>query len=327
MIFRLIKHNRLASLMLLPLLGLALWGAGFFNPSGVEPVSYRQSLLLPETLYRLMATVPYLPVISGFILALISAILVQRISVEFGFIKTRTLLPGIMFVLITGGIPGHQSFQTVYPSIIFMLLGIYRLFQAFDQRKAYSQVFDAAFLLGTGSLFYQNLVIMLPAFMAGSKILGRETRWRELTVTLTGFLVPWLFVVSWYYLRDQLPILINMLTTNFTDPNDLISRNTSMMIFLGFLGVLTLAGSYTIAMQYDEKKISLRQYFLVFFMMFLSSVASIVLIPSMSAEALIIAAIPISFLVTNMLLAYKKIFWGELILYVLLGLSIGLNFI
>ena len=313
--------------MLLPLLGLTIWGAGLLNPLEIEPAGNRQSVLLPAEFYDWMATIPYLPWLSGFIFVLLSAILVQRISVEFGFIKIRTVLPGIIFILIAGGIPGYKTFHTIYPAVILLLLALYRLFQAFDQRKAYSQVFDAAFLLATGSLIYQNLLIMLPAFLAGGKILGRETRWREMAVILTGFIIPWLFVFSWYFVIDEIAVLLNMLKDNFTGPYDRISNNIPIIVFLGLTGLLTLAGSYLITVQYDEKKISLRQYFLVFFLMFLSSVAAIAFIPSMSAEALVIAAIPVTFLVTNMLLSYKKMFWGELILYLLLGAGIGLNFI
>ena len=284
-------------------------------------------MFLFKPLYLLIQNWALPSIISGLILFILTAILIQRINVEYGFFRVKTIFPGIIFILVTGGFLEMRNFHPVYIAILFLLVSIYRLFSAFDLRKPYSKIYDACFLLGLGSLFYINLLALLPAFISGGSILGRETHWREILISIFGFITPWLFVITWFFLFDRIPEMISVLKDNLLTPNDRIVGNIPVMVFLGFLILLTLAGSYRILVQYDEKKVSIRQYFLIFFLMFASSILSIVLIPSASTEVLLVAAIPVTFLLSNLLLSFKRVIWGEIIIFLLLGFNIVLQFI
>jgi hypothetical protein len=270
---------------------------------------------------------PLASTIAGLVSLILIAVLIQRINAEYGFFRIKTLLPGIIFILVTGGFQEMHHFHPVYIAILFLLVAIYRLFSAFDQRKPYNQIFEACFLLGIGSLFYLNLLTLLPAFIAGGSILGRETKWREIMVSIIGFITPWLFVITWFFLFDRIPEMVSILKGNFLTANDRILGNIPVTVFLGFLILLTLAGSYLILVQYDEKKVSIRQYFLIFFLIFVSSILSIIIVPAASTETLLIAAIPVTFLLSNLILSFKRVFWGEIIIYMLLGFNVVLKFI
>jgi hypothetical protein len=327
MIFRLIKTNRLASFVLMPILGIVVWSTSLLFPPVFDFYQGEDQMLLFRPLNRLLSGNSLVPGPAGFLLFLLAAVLIQRISAEYGFYKTRTLLPGIMFLLITGGIREYQTFHPVYPAIIMLLLGLFRLFGAFDKRKPYSQIFDATLILGIGSLFYLNLVVLLPAFIAGGKILGRETRWREIVVSIAGFLTPWIFAFSWFFFTERTTELLQILNNNFLTGNDRFAGNLPLQVYLGILGILTLAGSYLIIVQYDEKKVSIRQYYLVFFLVFVSAVASMILIPSVSAEILLVAGVPVAFLLTNLMLSFRRVIWGEVIIYLLVGYAAGIQFL
>ncbi len=323
MLFRLIRSNRIASYFLIPLLGAGAWSLQLYAPTGFAFYEGENRMVLFKPLYDLISGMPQLSAIIGLLLNILAAILVQRISVEYNFFKTRSLLPGITFMLITGGIRELHHFHPVYPALIFLLVAIYRLFSAFDQRKPYSQTFDAALLLGLGSLFYLNLVVLLPAFIAGGSIMGRESRWREIAVSFLGFIVPWIFVFFWFFLIDGIPDLTELLKANTLTDNDRLMGNIPALIFPGFLLVLIIAGSFKIINQFDEKKVSIRQYFLLLFLMFASSVLSVFVLPSSSTEALIVSAIPATLLIANLLLSLKRSFWGEVIVYLLAGFNIA----
>jgi 4-amino-4-deoxy-L-arabinose transferase-like glycosyltransferase len=323
MLFRLIRSNRIASYFLIPLLGAGAWSLQLYAPTGFSFYEGENRMVLFGPLYDLISGMPQLSAVIGLLLNILAAILVQRISVEYNFFKTRSLLPGITFMLITGGIRELHHFHPVYPAIIFLLVAIYRLFSAFDQRKPYSQTFDAALLLGLGSLFYLNLIVLLPAFIAGGSILARESRWREIAVSFLGFIVPWIFVFFWYFLIDQIPDLTGLLKANILTDNDRLMGNIQVLIFPGFLLVLIIAGSFKIINQFDEKKVSIRQYFLLLFLMFVSSVLSVFLLPASSTEALIVSAIPATLLIANLLLSLNRRFWGELIIYLLVGFNVA----
>lgn len=322
MLFRLIRSNRIASYFLIPLLGAGAWSLQLYAPTGFVFYEGENLMVLFKPLYDLTSGIPKLSSIIGLLLNIMGAILVQRISVEYNFFKTRSLLPGITFMLITGGISELHYFHPVYPALIFLLIAIYRLFSAFDQKKPYSQTFDAGLLLGLGSLFYLNLIVLLPAFIAGGSIMGRESRWREIAVSFLGFIVPWIFVFFWFFLIDKIPELTELLKANILTDNDRLMGNIPVLIFLGFLLLLIIAGSYKMIKQYDEKKVSIRQYFLLLFLMFASTVLSVFLLPASSTEALIVSAIPATLLISNFLLSMKRIFLSELIIYILAGFNV-----
>jgi len=323
MLFRLIKSNRIVSYFLIPLLGAGAWSLQLYAPSSFAFYEGENRMILFKPLYDLISGMPQLSAFTGLLFNILAAILVQRISVEYNFFKTRSLLPGMIFILITGGIRELHHFHPVYPALIFLLVAIYRLFSAFDLRKPYGQLFDAALLLGLGSLFYLHLIVLLPAFIAGGSIMGRESRWRETAVSFLGFYVPWIFVFFWFFLTDEIPDLTKLLKTNILTINDRIMGNIPLLLFLGFLLVLIIAASFKMIYQYDEKKVSIRQYFLLLFLLFISSVLPVFLIPASSIEALIVSAIPATLLISNLLLSLKRSFWGEMIIYLLAGFNVA----
>jgi hypothetical protein len=327
MLYRLIRTKRVVSHILLPLLAAGIWSLQIISPSEFGFYEGENEMFLFKPLFLLLHNWAFASIILGLILLILTAILIQRINVEYGFFRIKTLLPGIIFILVTGGFQEMRNFHPVYIAIIFLLVAIYRLFSAFDQRKPYSEIFDACFLLGISSLFYLNMLTLLPAFIAGGSILGRETRWREILVSIIGFITPWLFVFTWFFLYDRIPEMISVLKDNFLTPNDRIVGNIPVMVFLVVLILFTLTGSYRIMVQYDEKKVSIRQYFLFFFLMFASSILSIILVPAASTEILLVAAIPVTFLLSNLLLSFKRAIWGEVIIYLLLGFNLVLQFI
>lgn len=326
MIYHLLKTNRVISYLLFPLLAAGIWILNI-HETMVYPF-YEGEDRMP--VYNLV-TEPLsdYPVAAAFLalgLLIISGILVQRIYNEYGFARTKNLLPFSIFLLTVTGFKSLHAMHPVFFSVIFILLAIYKLFSAYDCRKPYSQLFDAGLLMGTAALFYLNIFILIPAFIAGGSILGRETRWREVMLFMAGALIPWVFLAGYLMLQGEFMQLVQVLEANLLTENNDLFRDYRMVVFLGYLLLLTLAGSFQIIRQYEEKKISIRQYFLVFFLIFLSAVMSLFLIPAVSGEVIILAAIPVSFLLSNMLSALKKQITGEVVMYLMLGLNLYAQF-
>lgn len=322
MIYHLLKTNRVISYLLFPLLAAGIWilkiRESMVYPfyEGEDQMIFYKLLIHPLSDYPVQAA--YLAL--G--LVIVSGILIQRIYNEYGFVRTKNLLPFSLFLLTVTGFKTMHAMHPVYFSVIFILLAIYKLFSAYDCRKPYSQLFDAGLLMGTASLFYLNILVLLPAFIVGGTILGRETRWREIVLLLAGTLLPWVFVSGFLFLQGDFAKIMQMLEANLLTQKKDIFSDYRLMIFLCYVLLLTLMGSYRIIRQYEEKKISIRQYFLVFFLIFASEVLSLFLIPSASEEALILAAVPVAFLLSNMLSSMKRSIPGEIMLYLLLGLNL-----
>ena len=322
MILRILKSNQPVNYFLVVLFGLATWSASLIKPQSYSFFIGEDKNILFAPIRNLFKDYALVENITTLVLLIFLALFIQHLSSRFAFIRVRTMLPATLYVLLVGGFTKIHTLHSVYFASAFLLFAIHRLFSAFDIKKPYSAAFDSGFWLGVGSLFYFDLIFLFPAFIIGIAILSRETGWRSLTIHLVGFLLPFIFAISYAVLTDQFPALLKIFEQNLLTPNTHFKSNIVLQLYLGFLIILTILGSILIIQQYDTKKVSSRKFFMVFFILFVFSLAGFVFVPSISQEVLIILAIPVCYLVSNFLVSIRSKFWGELIISLLLGIVI-----
>lgn len=327
MLLKTLKSNSVGNLIFIPVAVLAFWFGKFLAPFNYDFMPGEAENVLFAPIFRLTAESALLNVILSAVLVIILAFLVEMIISRYQFIRIRTKLPAILFVIIIGGFTGLHTMLPVYFAAIFLLLAIFRLFGIFEQSKAYTIAFDVGVLVGVGSLFYFNLVIFLPAFIVGLLVLNRDTRWREFVLIIIGFLLPPIFAVSYFFYTGRLIPLLQVFKQSIMEPINHFGSNIPLQVYLGVLVVLTIIGSIAMAKQYDTKKVSSRKYFTVFFFVFLFSLGGFVLIPAVSHEMLILTAIPVTYLISNFLVFMKSRFWSEFFFLFLLGIVIALQFV
>ncbi len=325
MILQLLKSNRKVGYFVFPVIVLIIWAIHQvippvlpFNENTPNSGLLGYYGLLKDELFRN---------ITALLLLLLNGFLVIRINREYVFTHSKSVLPAIIFVLLICGIPGFQELYPVWFSITFVLIGIDLLFASFDLRKPYGNLFNAGFFLGMGSYFYTDLIVLLPAFMIGSWFLARDSHWRESALCFTGALVPWILIATIYFLIDKTGDMAQVLSSGLISVKEPVMKSVPLLVFSGFLGLFTVAGSYMILSKYDEKKISYRKYFIIFFMFFLSLLLSFFLIPAVSAEFLIVAAVPVSFLLSNYFDSIRRPLVGEIFFLLFLVMAFYLQFI
>lgn len=322
MILRILKSNQSVNFILIPVIGLLFWGENLLHPQLYSFFLGENENLLYLPIDNLLKNSAFVQSVTTLILVIILALIVQQINSRYALIRIRTMLPAPLFVVIIGGFTKMHTLHPVYFAALFLLLAIYRLFAMFDKSKPYSVAFDSGFLLGVGSLFYFNLFMLIPAFLFGIAILIRDYRWREFVVMMIGFLLPLFFALSYATATGQFMELLKTFERSLITANNHFKSNAPLHVFLGFLILLTVIGSIKIIQQYDSKKVSSRKYFTVFFLIFFFSIFSFVFIPATSQEILVILAIPVSYLVSNLLVFMKNKLLGELIITLLLGIVI-----
>ncbi|WP_321370152.1 DUF6427 family protein [uncultured Draconibacterium sp.] len=326
MILKKLKSNSSVSLILVPLVTLAFWLKSLQHPFAYDYFPGEQENILFSFLYRLVDGKPLIQVISGIVLAILLAYLMQLVNDRYMFIRIKSKLPALLFAVIVGGFVPMHTLHPVYFGAIFMLFAIYRLFAVYETKKAYSSTFDVGFLLGVGALFYFNLIVILPAFFIAIALLGRETGWREYVTMLLGFLLPFAFASAYTVLSNHFIGTVTILSENiFTSVNHFRS-NIPLQVYLATLIVFTITGSIGMFKQYDTKKVSSRKYFTVFFWIFLFSLASFTFIPVTSQEMLVITSIPVTYLIANLFVFMKSRFWSELLFIILLLIVVSMQF-
>ncbi|MCK3686208.1 DUF6427 family protein [Maribellus sp. YY47] len=325
MLLKTLKSNSLGNLIFIPFAVLAFWFEKFLSPYNYGFMPGEADNVLFAPIFRLTEQSPLLNVVLSAVLTMVLALLVEMIIARYQFIRIRTRLPAILFIIIVGGFTGLHTLLPVYFAAIFLLVAIFRLFGIFEQSKAYTIAFDVGVLLGVGSLFYFNMVVFLPAFIVGLLVLNRDTRWREIVLIIIGFLLPLIFAGSYFFFTGRLISLLQIFQQSIMEPVNHFRTNIPLQVYLGVLVVFTVLGSIVMAQQYDTKKVSSRKYFTVFFFVFVFSLGGFVLIPAASHEMLILTAIPVTYLISNFLVFMKSRFWSEFFFLLLLGIVIALQ--
>lgn len=321
MILRTLKSNSQFNLILVPIIGIIFWIKNILHPVSYDFFPGENENVLFSPIFEWLNYSPLFQVILSLLLVIISAFLMQMLNTQFSFIRIRTKLIPILYVIIIGGFTELHTLHPVQFAVPFLLFALYNLFGTFEKSKPYSNIFNAGFFLGIGSLFYLNLIVLFPAFIIGIGLLSKDRNWRGYVILFLGFLVPVIFAFSYATLLDQLPELIKTFQNNIIMPANQVPANIPLYVLLAYLTVLTLAGSMKIVQQYDSKKISTRKYFTVFFILFICSLLSYLFIPGASQEILMIASIPVTFLVSNLFVFMNRKIPAK-ILFILLFLVI-----
>ena len=326
MILRVLKSNQRSNLYLFPVIALLLWLKSLIYPFSYDFYPGENSNILFSPLYKLVENFEFLQVMISLVFVILLASVVQILNEKYTFIRVRTKLPASLFVIIVAGFTQLHTFHPVYPAALFLMIALFNLFETFEKLKPYSNIFNAGFFLGVGTLFYLNLFILLPAFLIGVVLLSRETSWRGWIIILIGFAVPAFFASSYAILTEHTKDIVIILEKNIFTPVNHFRSNIPLYVLLSVLVLLTVAASFKIIQQYDTKKVSTRKYFSIFLVLFISAMISFMFVPVTSQEMLVIMAIPVTYLITNLFVFIKNKFWSEFLFYLLIAIVILMQF-
>ena len=327
MLLKTLKSNQTFHFLLIPFIAAALWVKSFMNPIPFPFYSGEDMMLLYQPINALVGKSTVASNIFALVFIILLAFLILKLNVQYTFIRVRTVLPSVLFILITSGLHELHAMHPVYPAALFLILTVDRIFNAYDKEVIHSNAFEAGIFLAIGSLFYLNLVFFFPFLWIGFIIIKPKVNWREFVLTTLGFIFPWLVALAYYAASNQTDELMITLKANISLHQSFLKGNLPIQIYLGFLGFLTMLASFLIMSQYDGKKISSRKYFKAFFWIFLISGILIVANPAASQDIIILLAIPLTYLISNYLIYMKRPVWGEIYLYILVAGVIYLQFI
>lgn len=326
MILRTLKSSGPLSYILFLIIGILFWFISLRVPFSYSYFDGENKSILFSLIDKITEGYPFLQVLLSLVIVLLIAFLIQQINSRFALITARTNLPIAVYIIIAGGFTTMHTLHPVYFAAIFTLLGIHSLFSIFNNPNPQPDIFNAGFFLAVGFLFYFNLIVILPAFLIAISSLRRERKLSEYVILIIGFIIPLLFAMTYVFFTDQLNDAIIIIQKNVVTPVNHFKTNHPLQGFLALLIFLTVVGSVKMMQQYDSRKVSTRKFYLVLFIIFIFSMISFIFIPATSQEMLVIAVIPVTFLISNLFSSIKSGFWQELLFILLLGTSIFMQF-
>ncbi len=326
MILRTLKSNRSINLALFPIIGVLFWLRNILFPTEYPFYVAENETPLFAPIYKLLEGYGLVQVLIAFALVVFIAFFIQQINDRYALIRTRTKLPAIVFVIIVGGFTTLHTLHPVYFAAIFLLLAVYNLFAVFNNPAPFPPIFNAGLFLSIGVLFYFKLIVIFPALLIGVIILYREVSWHELLICVVGFFVPLIFAAGITFYDDSFLEFLKTMEQNFVTPVNHIKNNYPLYGFLLFLTIFIVTASLRFLQQFDTRKVSTRKYYSIFLIIFSFAMAGLMLVPATSQEMLIISAVPVTFLISNLLVSMESRFWGELLFILLIVASAFMQF-
>jgi hypothetical protein len=319
-ILKIFKSNQPTAVILIVLLGMSLWLKSFTHPVPQEVFYLNHPMPLFGLLQYLLG-VGFASKLIALVLLIITGFMLVRLNTKFIFIQDRTYLPLFFFILLAGCYKSFQQLNPVVPAVIFLLLAFERMLETYRVDKLSLNPFEASFLVSIASLFYAPSAFFLLLIWIAVGLL-RPGYWREWIYTFLGFAMPYLFLYSYYYLSGknfsiQSRALVDFIFIPFSPG----VSSSSFRLFLLYLMLLILISSIYLVRYYPAKKIISRRTFMLLFWWFLTVFGVFLFLPSVSTEIIILAAVPIAYVLSHFFLYAKSRKWiQELLFDVFLGI-------
>lgn len=247
----------------------------------------------------------------GFLLLCGGAFLIHRANYALVLIREKTLLPLLLYVLFISTNPDFFPFKSTSVSVFCLILALYQLFISYHDTTAMDKIFNAALILGTGSLLWIHILWFLPLFWFGLYNF-RSLSPRTFIASLLGVSVVYWFVLGWcVWQRDFTPFSIPFST--LFKVRVLAVQDSGLVNWIGFVSVaaLTAVASINIITHEYEDNLRTRQFLSFLIAMAAWSFCLFFLYEQSSEEFLEMACVPAALLIAHFFTVTrsKYIFW------------------
>ena len=321
MFIRFFKSNNASALLFLPLIAIVIWVFGFISPT-VLPVKHAMPLY--DLIAGVFVNIPWLSITIGLLLVIGEAFLLNFIVNENEVLEKQNYLPALFYIVFMSN---NDAMLTLHPLLfgnLFVLFALHKLLSSYRKDKAFSQAFDAGLLISIATLFYFPFVVFLPLLGVGL-IIMRPFNWREWVISSFGALVPYLFIITFYFWLDKLDYLFyDKMFYQFIreKPISDLPKTFYFMLGIGCLVILFSIFKIIIGVGIGSQRTKKSIILLVWFLFF--SALSILFAPEISTKYFSAFAIPSAVFCANYFANIKKEWWAEF-LFILLISSLFVN--
>ncbi len=287
-------------IILIVLAAILVWTGAFLHP---DPRPAPDFSISPMPLYSLMLSVTgfntAVSVAAAFLLLLLMAFLLVNFNTSVFFIGERTFLPALIYILFSGLFPEQQIMNPVLPAAVFFIMSLRKIIDSYKIQGTAYILYDAGFLLSTGSLFYANFIWFGILLFIGIALL-RPVKPKEIFISLLGLATPWFLVTGFYYAAGKnLNEFSEIIRYNlFVKENIYVfSRVTiSVLIINGIILAISFADLVSVL---NTKKIRSRKTFVLLTWAFLTAIAVMNFSRTVSVEIIWLAGIPACYVMSH----------------------------
>lgn len=324
MLLRIFSDSKPGTAILLLILATLLWLPGFMS----NDLGMVESISREMPLYRMLADLMegqsvLLSKIIAFLFILFQAILVVWLNARFILIQERTFLPAFFFILLVSFYLQHLQFSEYIFGSLGMIIILNFLFTSYKMERNSWKFFEAGLMLGIAALFYARMIYFLP-FLWIAQIILRPPFWREWIYPVAGVFVPAFLYVSLRYLFNQNPWEAwDIFHRNLNDFTFTFNYSRAYLIIAIYIFLLIVIASIYMLRIFQFRKIYIRNYYHVFFWLFITSVTLFTFFTRFDAGILYMSAVPVSFILSNYFINARRTKMNRILFGLILLIFLG----
>ncbi len=319
MIAGFLKNNHLGAILMVPVLAVSLW-----LPTLLHTQVHHEFQGMP--LFRLadtyLSSVPYLSAAVAVTLLVIEAFILNSVMIRHQITGKDNYLTAALYIMLMSA---SKSFLTLHPLIfanLFLILSLHSVFLMHRKETAFSNAFDAGFLVSIASLFYLPSILFFP-LLGLSFLFMRPFIWREWVISLMGLIVPYLFAFVYYFWKGDILYLWNSrLPFTFEGKFSSVALPGSNYLLATVLAILLLFAMLNYFSTASALSLKARSTSQVLFWFMVFSATIIIASPKYQAPYTGLIFISASPFIANFLLQIKRNWWREFWFLSLLGVII-----
>jgi len=229
MLIRFYRSSYAVQYVSLVLLGMLLWAGAFWRP--YEPLNDINACAGPlyHVVMNFIGGIRTVNLLLAFFLVLFEAVLLNLILINNDLVPRNNLLPTLLFILLMSSTPGMLMLHPALFANLFFLITLQMAFKLYSETESYPRVFNTGMMLALGSMFYLPSAIFL-LFVWMTFLVYRLFSWREWLIILIGFLLPYIYLLSFYFFFDRI--------TEYTTGLALLMDNFVVLPEFGRIGAI-----------------------------------------------------------------------------------------
>ena len=319
MLLRILKSNTLFSSLLIPLIGVLFWIHNFLSPKLLDLQLANGAMPLYNLVYNLLKDQEFWQVFIAFCLILVNSFFVAQLGSSFLFLTKRSYLPGIIYLITVSSLQVLHAFLPIHLATLCVLISIYFIFNTYHKPLDITYTFNASFFLGLASLFYLPALILFPLIWIAILVLQTSNNWRLLVVPVLGFGTPWLFMWTYYFLKDSDSSMWNQINQMLWTSHNSYLLEPYFLLLTAVVTFVSMLGTFSTLSVYHRMKMSSRKYFVIFYWMVALMLASALGFVTIGIEIVTLSTIPVAYFISQFMLSDQKMIWKEILTWIYVG--------
>jgi len=313
MLVRIFKTNQIYIYAFIPIVLIALRWTVLFHDAPFTPAGQLPFL---SDFFAWLSTNPWLSLFLGIVAIFYQGHLLAEIVNQHRLIPYSSNLIVFILVVCYSVLAPQNYFSPIIFSNVFSVLALFRIMKIHNQGGIYRDLFRVGIYISLGTMIYLPSSFML-LIVFYDLVIIRTFQWREYLIPVIGIITPYLYLLMYYFLRNESEIFFNY----FIEPKTFLSfLEFEILNWMPFI-IMSVISAFAIFYLYmTNQKRTVRQnnlYKVIAATLALSLILSFVYYNDfMSASGLIWPSL--SIILVQYLMGLKRRWIQESIVYLLL---------